>query len=469
MDLREVLSLFFRYWRMIAVAAAVPMVLAAIAFLMAHSEYMAVGRILVRVGREASSSDQFASNSARLASDSELMNSEIEIINSQAIAEQIAHEFAGRLTCSPTPGPGDFTSDVQRFTNNFKAELVQSSYVIQVTYVACSRDLAQQVLQRYIELYQQKHIEAYAHPLPSFLADREAQLRSRLQSLDDDIAQYRVAHGVYDPAAERSKLVDVRTALVAKQTDLTNSSAELTAKLDALKKTQASLSPMIESGTDTTPSSSYSRARDQLFDLQVQEKQLLTRFTPDSKEITGIRAQEAAVKKLVDTEQSDPVITTHRIRNPMYDEVATDIAHTELELAPAQVELAAVVDQIKQTDARLALLENVSAYLTPRLSDRDQIASQIKDYESKQQDATVLAELDNDKIANVALIEPISTLPNRVSPRLSKFLLFGLGGSAAFFLLAVGALFVTHRTFMVPEALERAAGIPVVVSVRDAG
>ena len=67
---------------------------------------------------------------------------------------------------------------MRRFVNGFTAALIKSSNVMQLTFVTCSPQLAQDVLVRYVELYQERHIQVYAHPLPAFLSDQKAALKA---------------------------------------------------------------------------------------------------------------------------------------------------------------------------------------------------------------------------------------------------------------------------------------------------
>src|ERR1700719_1683586 len=106
MDIREALSLVFRYWRVGLLCLVTPFLVSIVAFYLVSPRYSATAKVLIRVGREASSVDQFRSESAasHVAPVGDVLNSELEIVTSAALVRTIATEFAGQLTCGDSEG-----------------------------------------------------------------------------------------------------------------------------------------------------------------------------------------------------------------------------------------------------------------------------------------------------------------------------------------------------------------------------
>ena len=136
-----------------------------------------------------------------------------------------------------------------------------------------------------------------------------------------------------------------------------------------------------------------------------------------------------------------------------------------MDLQPTEAQLASSEDEIKRIGDRLGALETDTVQIDLLQRDRAAVDLNLKNYDQKEREARLMDELDKDKIGNVTLIEPVMAFSARVWPRFYKFALFGVGGSIGAYLMMLVYLFISHKTFIVPEAVERAVKLPVLVSL----
>lgn len=471
MTAREILALLFRHRRWLAVCLFLPLILAGIAYSIAAPRYTATTRLLLASNHDQGSR---ASLSATTSSDTqatkqEVINSELEILTGSDLEIAAVKKF-GLDQLFPgqnfTGADGSVQWDRARraFDHSLTAKVIKNSEVIEVSYQALNAAVAQEVLDWYITAYQQKHVEVFAVPMAAFLNQELDGLDTHLGSVEKQIADYRVAHSLYGAATDdRKQLLDRRSTLATAAAQVRSHAVELQARLVELKAALATTPQTTKTYAESEQSDALTKAQSQLLDLQVQERQLSERYKDDSVPVQTVRSQIATVQKFLSGQQSQFVGRVRTGRNPLYDELLTEVARAQVELGPAQARAAELDDEVAKIDQQLDGMEQAQVQIDKLSRDRDTTASSLKLYRERQQQAQLQEAMDQQRIVNIRQIESATTAQS--GPKLSVYIGVGLALGLFAAAAALALIFGMGSTHLVPESLERAAKLPVFVSL----
>ncbi len=472
MTAREIISLLFRHRRWLLFCLFFPLLLAGVAYSVATPRYTATARLLLASNHDQTSRTSLNSTQSfdnTQTTKQEVINSELEILTGADLETAAVKKF-GPDQLFPGQNFAGSDGSIQwdrarrAFDHSLSAKVVKNSEVIEVSYTALNANLAQEVLDWYISAYQQKHVEVFAVPMAAFLNEELVGLDRHLGTVEKQLADYRVQHSFYGAAADdRRQLLDRRGTLATAAAQVRSHAVELQARLGELKSTLDATPQTVKTYAETEQSEALTKAQSQLLDLQVQEKQLSERYKDNSVPVQTIRAQIAAVERFLKGQSGQFVGRVRMGRNPLYDELLTEIARAQVELGPAQARAAELDDEVAKIDQQLDGMEQAQVYVDQLTRDRDTTAVSLKLYRERQQQAKLQEAMDQQRIVNVRQIERPTTAQS--GPKL--FLYIGIG-SALGFLAAAAALaiiFGTGSTHIVPESLERAVKLPVFVSL----
>jgi len=470
MTAREIISLLFRHRRWLLICLFLPLIGAVVAFSVATPKYTATARLLL-----ASTHDQ-GSRASLTTTDSsdaqttkqEIINSELEILTGSDLELAALKKFGlDRLFPGQnfTGSDGSVQWDRARraFDHSLSAKAVKNSEVIEISYEARSASLAQEVLTWYISAYQQKHVEVFAVPMAAFLNTELEGLDNHLGSVEKEIADYRVAHSLYGADDDHKQLLDRRSTLATAAAQVRSHAVELQARLGELKTTLAATPQTTKTYSESEQSDALTKAQSQLLDLQVQEKQLSERYKDDSVPVQTVKSQIATVQKFLSGQKSQFVGRVRTGRNPLYDELLTEIARAQVELGPAQARAAELDDEVAKIDQQLDGMEQAQVHIDQLTRDRDTTAASLKLYRERQQQAQLQEAMDQQRIVNIRQIESPTT--SQSGPKLILYLGIGLAFGLFLAAAALALIFGTGSTHLVPESLERAVKLPVFVSL----
>jgi|HubBroStandDraft_1064217.scaffolds.fasta_scaffold00066_34 succinoglycan biosynthesis transport protein ExoP len=470
MTAREIISLLFRHRLWLLACLLLPPLVAGVAYSLATPHYQATARLLVASNQdqESRSSLNTSSRDDMQTTKQEVINSELEILTGNDL-ETAAIQHFGLARLFPGEnfnGPdGAIRWDKARraFDHALAAKVVKNSEVIEVRYDALDPGLAEEVLGWYIAAYQQKHVEVYAVPMAAFLNDELDGLEKHLGEVEKQLADFRVAHSLYGTEDDRRQLLDRRSTLATAAAQIRSHAVELQARLGELEATLASTPETIKNYAESEQSDALTKAQSQLLDLQVQERELSERYKDDSVPVHTVRQQIAAVQGFLKNQSSQFVGRVRTGRNPLYDELLTEIARARVELSPAQARAAELDDEVAKIDQQLDGVEQAQVQVDQLTRDRDTTAASLKLYRERQQQARLQEAMDQQRIVNIRQIETATT--TRSAPLLLLYL--GIGAALGLFATAaaLAVIFGTGSTHIVPESLERAVKLPVFVSI----
>ncbi len=368
MSLRGSLRVIFKRQNTILIFFGVTVCTVAIASVVATPTYEATAQILVKVGMEAVYTPTLPTRDTEQivrVDRQQQINSEIEILRSRFLAQRVVDSLRPEVIYkdldnsgggflsnlfrategdqSPTQSNGDSIIEkaVTNLQKNTTIGAVKSSDVINVSFRHTDPQVAAKVVNTLVDLYLDRRLHVHKNP------DSYTFLRDQSQILDNELRRSAESLNTFKKEHDITSLQEERTVLLKQQADI----------------------------------------RTKVVELELKERELLTKYTDQSRLVQGVRDEIGLVRdKLVEFERRQ-----------------TKLNQIEREFNRLQQEVE--VDR-----------ENYRLYLT------------------KFKESRILSSMDPGKMSNVSVIEPAQAPLKPVSPNivLSMILAVFLGGVGAF-------------------------------------
>jgi uncharacterized protein involved in exopolysaccharide biosynthesis len=342
---------------------------------------------------------------------------------------------------------------------------VKTSNIIEIAFVAVTPDLAAAILRQLIERYQQKHIEVHSHPISGFLDTQVAGFAHNLRTVEGEIAELKSAKRIVSVDDERKQLLDNRNNMSQTITQLRARSAELGSRIGQLQELLRQTPDTIAMYTETEQSDSLERTKSQLLDLQLQEKQLTSRYGDDNRQVQSLRAQIGLLTAYIDKNANQFSGRVRKGRNPLFDEETAEVARAQAEIKPSLVRADALSQDITRIDDRLKILDGAQRILVGLDRERQSLELNVKTYAQRQADAHIVEELDRQKIVSISVIQDPQAGAAPAQPKLLRYLGLGIGGGIALTITLLGLIFAFRNTYIAPESVESATNVPVLASL----
>lgn len=452
-SLRDILHMIFkRKTRILLFFCAVVGAVAIFTF-MKNPIYEATAQVLVKIGREdvylPDLPEGRVSPQIRLTRE-EQINGEIEILKSRFLAEKVVGSLGPTIIYEDLndPAPG-FSGSLSQAANNEESltdkgkqtivaamrvqrsltvEGVTDARVINIKFQHTDPHMVATVVNELVKLYVDHRIRVHKNPrFFAFFRKQSQMLGKKLEQSQEILRKFKREHDL------TSDLANERTLFLTLEANVR----------DELNKTLAQEAEMENRLRNPVPDT---RLLERLLELEIQERELLTKYNDESRLVQGVRDEIQMVRQ--------------RLAN--WDSTRYD---AEMEALRARKQTQAA--QLADFQRRLEELNQIETEFTP-LQQRVEIDRQNYIlYLSKLEQSRISEAMDTQKIANVNLIEPAKAPLKPVGPniRLNMLLAVFTGGFGG-----LGLAFLSEYlddTLEKEEDVENHLDVPVVVSVSE--
>ena len=418
--------------------------------------YEAESSLIVRIGREyIYRPEDGRTETARTPSLSEMVNSEVEILSSRDLAEQVVREIgAERLypELVETVADPHLLADIAvlRFRKAASIRPVLESSVIKVGFEHEVPQLAADSVNLLVERFKNKHVEVFGEERAGRLEGQLEERVSHLAELERALAEFKRQNGVFDLDAQRNLLLDRRERLdQALQTievelaglrlragpdgqteppDVPELPPHLRPEMkDQLLRQRTDLELALRGFEPPASDRLVEQAALRLLDLEIQEGELLRKYSENNRNVQSVRAEIQRVRGFLEQAETRAGVydEARRVeRQARSQELTAEIARLtkEIELLVREEERLLRVEarcslqvlEIQRND-HVARLADVGAEIR-RLDEQEQplrrlerelaaaeSATQI--YRERVEEARITDELDREKRINVRVIE----------------------------------------------------------------
>jgi uncharacterized protein involved in exopolysaccharide biosynthesis len=506
-SLRDVYYILFRHQRKVIAFFLAVIVTVTVGTLLSPKIYQSEAKLMVLLGRESVSLDPTATTGPVISvgqSRENEIKSELEILKSRELVEKVVDAIgpivflkgskektekppseqqkapdvsgeAGEKVQLASQAPtgllksnGLFSSLSDRdrailtVTNSLEIEALKNSNIITVSFEAKERSLAQETINKLIGFYLSKHVNVHRTAGSyEFFSQQTDQFKDALAKSEEALKELKNKNSIASLLEQRSVLLkrigDLQQEIEATQAALAGSSA----KVWALNKTLTNL-PENQVVQETTGVGDIMRSR--LYELQLKEQDLLSRYKEDSVPVREIRRQIAEAKALMDKEEGTRKQVTSGL-NEAHKQVQVGLLTERANLSSLQAKLKELRTLLARAQIELKTINDSEVQLAEAEREMSMQEANYRKYHEKLEQARIDQALEVGKISNISLVQPATYPVKPVRPRkmlnLVLGLFLGMFGSVG---LAFFSEYMDH-TFKKPEDVEERLQLPTMASI----
>jgi uncharacterized protein involved in exopolysaccharide biosynthesis len=390
----------------------------------------------------------------------------------QAIGEfrQGFHRVLSGMLGSSKKGTSDPSkvryNAIQLVLDSLNAEALKNSNIIVISFDAISRKLAQETINKLIMFYLEKHMNVYrAEGSYDFFNKQTAETRKNLVRAEEKLRELKNSTGIAS-LEEQRKILFLRIGSLQREAEETRSAlAASRAKVLSMKKTLATLPPTVTAQETTgNPDPGADQMRARLYDLQLKEQDLLSRYNDNSKPVQDIRRQIAGAQALLAKEERTRTQVT-KGPNEAYKEIESALLAEKAALSSLQAKAEIVQEQLKTALGELKSINNGEIQFARVQREMGIQEANYRRYYEKLEQARIDQALEVGKISNVSIVQPATFPMNPIKPNKKRNLAMGLflglfGGIG----LAFFSEYMDH-TFRRPEDIEQRLELPTLAVI----
>jgi uncharacterized protein involved in exopolysaccharide biosynthesis len=304
--------------------------------------------------------------------------------------------------------------------------------VITVNATAKSPELAQLIASKFVDIYLGAHAQMHRTAgSQAFFTEQTALLQKHLTEALAKLCTAKNELGIVSVETQR-QLIKEETVEI--ENKLALSRAALAAsrdKVDALRQRVTGLPQRL--ATDETqgfPNAAADAMRQDLYQLEIREAELATRFGDKFPALAAVRAQIEAAKKPLGQEERKRTQQTTTV-NLVHDQLHLNLLTEEANIASLNAETRSLDAQLAKMHERVRFLNEHESQISKLEQEVSLCKANYTTYSEKSEQSRIDAALQNERITNVNVIQPANLIAKPVSPKKLLLLAAGVIGGLA--------------------------------------
>lgn len=462
---RDLAATLFRRPRLMLGSFAVVM-LATMFFVLFSARYESHFKVLLRKDRldpAVSAGASSAMDFIRPEITEEELNSEVELLRDEDLLKQVV-VMAALLPAGlpPSDREAEIEHTARKLARRLDVEALKKSNLIQVSYKDTDPERAARILAALSTAYMNRHTKLQ-RPTGEieFFDQQTAETEKRLHHSEAELVNFTRVRGVVSAATERDialqKLGEADAAY--RQLDQNRVETEHTiTSLHEQLKAFPSRSVTLKRWADNPEL--LEKLKTRLLELQLKRTDLLTRFEPSYRLVQEVDQEIEQAQASIMGEALTPIRDETTDKDPNYEWARMELEKSQVQLDGLKARQTDALTQVSalRTTAQQMQASSVDQQDLIRTAKADEDAYLL--YLHKREEARIGDALDNQRILNVAIVEPpvAPALPNH---SVLLYFLFAFGVSGVF---AVGLGFAAEyfdSTIRTPEEAHHLLEVPV--------
>ncbi|MDR2017694.1 MAG: GumC family protein [Syntrophobacterales bacterium] len=440
--LRDFLTIVFKHKAKIIGIFSICFVIATAIAIQLPRTYEAKSILLVKLGREFSRPEVGASGQGLAISPETIMESEIQILTGKELISKVI-DSVGLANIYPDlnkmPKNGMQQAQAIRMfegslavTNPSKSTLLHVAFTHQNPYIAAK------VVNTLVDNFKDKHLEVFKGDTTSFLKSQRDIFQEKLRESEDNLKRFKEKNRIFSFDEQKSSLIEQIGALDGSLKMAQSQINELEQKAAFIRSSRWN--------TDT-----HQEMRTHLLTLQQKERELLEKYTEDSKTVQIVRGEIQATKD--------------GIKKNLEELRQLELTKIEGELGIIKVRANSLKGQLGQAHGELRVLDSLGRELQALKRDVSQHEQNYQTYVKKLEESLIMDDMDRQKIIAISVLE--KAMPP-VSPKTRKLKSGQMVAVGSFGGLAGGvalAILLEASVMTTPRNAERRLGLPVMVAI----
>ncbi len=455
-SVRDIYETSFRHKKLILFCALAGIAAAVVIGFAQQEHYLSEAKLLVRFVRENVQMDPSSNLNSVISAHSweNTINSEMELLTSRELVEKIVSEQKEQRSSATRSiprsidpkrvEPGDVVTELARNVSSFVSALRTGSInrnenlsaqerkilnitsgleikvpryqnILHVGFKHADPQYAQQVLDRLVDLYLQKHMEVHrVSGAYEFFLEQTLKLEQEIEEKQELLRHLKNKYQIASIEDQNRGMSERLGALNKELKQRSSALAASTARLGVLENTILDLQAQLKD--DPMSSQRLNAFADQTYDhlikLQLQEQDLLTNYTDDSMPVKKIREKIGAIRGILEKgmEENERPPVEVSSANEAYNLIFLALLEEQQTQSALKAELESLKKQEKESAKEVAFLNDGEMTILQMQSEVNLLRANHKKYFELAEQARIDNAKESEKIANISIIQP-ATLP----------------------------------------------------------
>ena len=465
-SLRDFLHVIFKRKNQILLFFAVTVCTVVIGTFLTKPVYEARAQILVKMGRENLFIPPSSTNSQIINFNRDnQINSEIELLKSRSLAENVIKSLGPETIYKNL----DHKNPVLRFQKSLSVEGIKKSDVIAISFKHKDPKIAAKIVNTLANAYFDEHLLVHKNPQSyNFFEDQSQVLKTRLEQSEAALETFKKQNRV--------------TALDEQQKLLLKHNADLNAELNRTLSQEAEtknrilqIRQQLDKTPETIPQGKevdhnpylIGNLEARLVELQLKEKELLMKYTPQSRLVKNVKEEIQMVQEKLAQNEKKQYGKSSVGLNTTYQRLQEELFRNQAEGKALVAKREIQNTQLTNFQGKLEQLNQMEVKLNQLEQSVDVNRQNYRLYLAKFEESRISDAMDNKKMANVSLMQSAFTPLKPVSPKvlLNIVLAIFLGGFGGLGLAFFGEYL--DDSLEKPEDVEKELQLPVLASIPE--
>ncbi len=465
-SLRDFLHVIFKRKNQILLFFAVTVCTVVIGTFVIRPVYEAKAQILVKMGRENLYIPPNSTNSqiVNFNRDNQL-NSEIELLKSRSLAENVIKSLGPETIYKNKK----YQDTVLKFQKSLSVEGIKKSDVISVSYKHKNPETAALIVNTLANAYLDEHLLVHKNPQSfNFFEDQSQVLKTKLEQSEAALETFKKQNHVTH-LDEQQKLLLIHIADLNAELNRTLSQEAETRNRILQIRQQLDKTPETISQGKEVDHNPYliSNLEARLVELQLKEKKLLMKYTPQSRLVKNVKEEIQMVQEKLAQNDKKQYGKSRVGLNITYQHLQEELFQNQAEDKALAAKREIQNTQLTNYQGKLEQLNQMEVKLNQLEQSVDVNRQNYRLYLAKFEESRISDAMDNKKMANVSLMQSAFTPLKPVSPKvlLNIVLAIFLGGFGGLGLAFFGEYL--DDSLEKPEDVEKALQLPVLASILE--
>lgn len=419
-------------------------------FALATRYYSSDAKLFVKLGRQTVTLDPTA-NTGQSISVRETQNQEVfsveELISSRRVAEKIVDHFGPAVIReerfeSEDEEEGGFSLNlserlsvlddvnlnplrvyserdkaVKTFSKSLGVLAGKKTNILSMSYKSKSPEFSYEVLKQLIRVVLEEHLHMHRiQGSQEFFVEQTNLLRDNLNKLEEELKELKTDTGLASIETQRAIHLTMLGALRERLIEAEAGSDALSSELDARRDKIKNMPRMIVLQQTTDQPQTVGQAmREKLYDLEVQEQQLASKFTDTHPKLVQVRKQIVEARSIADGVDNRPAVTTGI--NTTYQAVENIILEREAAFVAQAAKIKAIKQDIEEAEAKLVSINQSEIDIKRLEREIDLVYKNYRTYSENLEQARIDNEIEAKKISSLNVMQEPTFVETPVSPK----------------------------------------------------
>ncbi|MFC1830690.1 GumC family protein [Thermodesulfobacteriota bacterium] len=363
--------------------------------------------------------------------------------------------------------PSAYQEKAIRLQSNLSVRDITNTNLIRLSFKHNDPEVAASVLNTYLDIYLEERLQFQRNPQAStFFKDQSLELKNRLDEAEHNLELFKSENNITDLQQQQriilQQVSDLRIALNSTLSEEIETKSRIVLLEKQLSQTPETIPQ--EEQTDQNEAL-ISRLEAKLVDLQIEEKELLSKYTPQSRMVKNVRERINIVENKIE-EQENKLIQRSRVGvNATYQRLKEELYRNQAEIEALSVKKEMLVKQLADFQSEKEILNRLETTLNGLQQSVELYRGNYKLYLAKMEASRIEDAMDNEKINDVISIDRAIPPLKPISPKykLNIFLSILIGTAGGLLWAIIGDFM--DDSIETPEDVEKTLQLTVLTSI----